>query len=206
MSTRTGLRARRRATAAAALVLAGVLSSVLSACSTDTFKGTDPGATDVPGLVMDPTPLPDVELPGINGAATQNLADVTGPTLISVWATWCTPCRKEMPVLGEFAQTHGGVVDVLGINYQDRADGRAENFMHEVGATYPSLQDTDGKIDALAPFPRMKALPFLAVVDAEGRMVGAEFSVITEVSQLETFVEKNLPGVLGATAPVEETE
>lgn len=183
------------------VLAAGVLvAAALTGCSTDTFKGVDAGSSELPGIEMDPTPLPDVELPGINGAPTQNLADVTGPAVISVWATWCTPCREEMPVLEEFVEKHGDAVGVLGINFQDRADGRAEKFMAEVGATYPSVQDVDGEIDGLAPFPRMQGLPFLAVVDAEGRMVGAEFSVITQVSQVETFVEKHLPGVLADDA------
>lgn len=180
---------------AAAVFAATVLVGGLAACTDDADREpASPSATTAP--------MPDLELPLLSGAGSRNLAEVDRPTLVNVWATWCGPCRAEMPVIEEFAQAHAGVVDVLGINFQDPQTDAAKKFVAETGVTYPSVRDADGKIDGLKPFPRLIGLPFMAVVDADGRLVGSEFSIATDVSDLEELVERHLPGVLdGATGP-----
>jgi cytochrome c biogenesis protein CcmG/thiol:disulfide interchange protein DsbE len=64
--------------------------------------------------------------------------------VLNVWASWCTACREEHPVLSEFAKT--GVVPVYGLNYKDqRADAIA--WLKRFGDPYQvSLVDTDGKV------------------------------------------------------------
>lgn len=184
---------------AAAVLGAAVLMAGLAACG-DPETPQTPGTTTGPGATgASAAPMPDLELPLLTGAGTRNLSEVERPTLVNVWATWCAPCRKEMPVIEEFAQAHAGVVDVLGINFQDPQVDAAKKFVAETGVTYPSVRDADGKIDGLAPFPRLQGLPFMAVVDADGKLVGAEFSIATDVSDLEDLLERHLPGVLEVT-------
>lgn len=164
--------------------------------------GTQSGGGGTPKVEL-PAPLPDLELPGLGDAPGGNLADVKGPAVISVWASWCGPCRTEMPILETFDEEHGDAVDMVGINFQDPQEQKALKFMRERGVSYPSFRDVDGQIDRLAPFPLMKGLPFMAFVDADGQMVAAEFVIIHDVEQLETLVDKHLPGAL---QPASETE
>ena len=186
-----GLR-RRLAAVAAALLLVPV-----AACSSDEAS---PGtATANPSL---PAPMPDLELPGFGGAPAMDLRDIEGPTLVNVWATWCTPCRLEMPVLEEFQQTHGDTVDVLGINYQDPQQQAAEEFAAKAGVTYPSLRDVDGEISARSPFPLLRGLPFMALV-VDGQMVASKFSRVETLQEAEELVEEFSPGLLDGSASAE---
>ncbi|PXY25371.1 TlpA family protein disulfide reductase [Prauserella muralis] len=61
------------------------------------------------------------------------------PTLLNFWASWCVPCREEMPVLASYAARPGSI-PVLGVNVKEQASAGLE-FMAELGVTYPSLYD-----------------------------------------------------------------
>lgn len=152
--------------------------------------------------------MPDLVLPGMAGDVDLNLSEIDRPTLVNVWATWCAPCRTEMPLLQEFSEKYEGRVEVLGINFQDPQSELAEKFLDETGVTYPSVRDVEGVINRAAPFPELRGLPFMVVVDAQGQAVGREFAVAHSVADLEELVEKYLPGALAAEPEkiVEESE
>jgi cytochrome c biogenesis protein CcmG/thiol:disulfide interchange protein DsbE len=112
---------------------------------------------------------PDRALPVLGRAdGTRTLASFRGkPVVLNFWASWCTPCRQEAPLL-EKAQrrlaAHGGTV--LGVTFRDTTpDARA--FMRRYGLTYPSLRDVDGK---LAEDYGTRALPETFVIDRDGRV------------------------------------
>ncbi len=89
-------------------------------------------------------PAPDFTLPGVEGQEI-SLSDFQGkPVIINFWATWCGPCRVEMPHLQEaFAENQENVV-VLGVNLRDRDDPDAvPGFLEEFGLTFPVVLDTD---------------------------------------------------------------
>jgi cytochrome c biogenesis protein CcmG, thiol:disulfide interchange protein DsbE len=113
--------------------------------------------------------LPALELPCLGtGASVVDLAEPTGrPTLVNLWATWCGPCRKEMPVLQDAYEAHAGEVLFLGVDTLDDPR-RAVAFLREVGATYPQVVDGDGQImDGL----RIRGLPVTVMLDASGTIV-----------------------------------
>ena len=178
MSART----RRSPLLALGAVLVALLLT-LTACS---------GGDDSPKSVTLPAPMPDLTLPGFADQPDRNLAEIDAPTVISLWASTCNPCRKEMPLLEEFHQKYEGRVDVLGIDFQEPQSGDAEELVAETGVTYPLVADFEGNINGLTPFPRVRGLPLLAFVDADGQLVAVEYVLFDELVELEEVVAKHL--------------
>ena len=102
------------------------------------------------------------------GAPSVNLAQPTGrPILVNLWATWCGPCRDEMPELQAAYERHRGQVFFLGVDTRDDPQG-AVDFLTEVGVTYPQVVDWDG--DLLAHL-RIPGLPVTVILDAQGKII-----------------------------------
>jgi cytochrome c biogenesis protein CcmG/thiol:disulfide interchange protein DsbE len=111
----------------------------------------------------DPAGLPDLELDPLPPAdAPLQLADVTGPAVVNLWATWCRPCREELPAFQAVANARRDV-RFIGVNSQEAGEARA--FLDELGITYEQYADGDGE---LAEALGAAALPVTVVIDAEG--------------------------------------
>ncbi|MFL6003935.1 MAG: TlpA family protein disulfide reductase [Nocardioides sp.] len=136
--------------------------------------------------------LPQVTLPCLGGGPDVDLSSLRGPMVVNLWASWCGPCRKEMPILEDFHQRYGDRVQVLGIDYQDVQTGAAMELVRQTGATYPLLADPQSELSGAAPFPVLRGLPFLALVDGRGRVVHQEFTVIESRQQLVGLVNRHL--------------
>ena len=136
--------------------------------------------------------LPAITLPCFGGGDDVDLSTLRGPMVVNLWAVTCGPCRTEMPILQAFHQQHGDRVSVLGIDYQDPQAVGAMQLVQDTGVTYPLLADTQSDLDGAEPFPRLGALPFLAFVDAEGRVVHREFVIIESEQQLLELVDEHL--------------
>ena len=105
------------------------------------------------------------------------LADFAGqPMVVNFWASWCVPCRKEMPALQAAAERLVGRVAFVGVNHQDGQSPAAE-FEREVGVTYPSGYDPDG---AVARDFGVVGLLTTVLVDASGRIVARSLGELTE--------------------------
>lgn len=143
-------------------------------------------AVDINGLArgVDPCPdavepaegadegdrLPKLELPCLGpGASMVDLAEPTGrPTVVNLWATWCGPCREEMPVLQDAYERHAGEILFVGVDTRDQPE-RAVDFLREVGVTYPQVVDGDGRLlDGMG----IRGLPVTIMLDADGIIVG----------------------------------
>lgn len=136
--------------------------------------------------------LPEVTLAGFDGAEPVDLGEFTGPAIISVWASWCGPCRKEMPVLQEFHAAYGDEVAMLGIDFQDFQPGDARALVKETGVTYPLVVDQEGEINGEGAFPLLRGLPYVAFVDADGKVTHVEAVIIESADELVAMVDEHL--------------
>jgi cytochrome c biogenesis protein CcmG/thiol:disulfide interchange protein DsbE len=87
--------------------------------------------------------------------------------VINLWASWCSPCRAEMPALQRvYEEMEGQGVAVLGVNMtaQD-TETRVEGFVREYGLTFPILLDREGSVGRIY---RSRALPTTFFVDRKG--------------------------------------
>lgn len=110
---------------------------------------------------------PNFELQSLGGPVYRP-GDLRGnPVLINFWASWCPPCRLEMPALQSvYAQYHDQGLQVLAVNVTDQDDlTSVAQFAREFGLTFPVLMDTDGQVGRLY---QMQALPTSFLVGSDG--------------------------------------
>lgn len=113
--------------------------------------------------------LPALTLPCLTPGPAVDLSSLGGrPVLINLWATWCGPCREEMPILQDAHTKHGNKIAFLGVDTKDNPQ-RAAAFLQEVGVTYPQVVDLDGRL--LSEHLRVPGLPVTVVIDAKGEVV-----------------------------------
>lgn len=84
--------------------------------------------------------------------------------LINFWATWCEPCRTEVPELQKFADRYGDKVTLLGINLREPVD-TIKSFREQYGMRYPILLDRQGRV---AERYRLRAVPESWFIDPNG--------------------------------------
>lgn len=90
-----------------------------------------------------PTAPPEFELERLRSDRTLSSAELKGtPVVLNLWASWCNPCRREMPLLEEISNRYEGEIVVLGVDVRD-APRNAIAFVEEVGVTYPIVRDPD---------------------------------------------------------------
>ncbi|QWC86681.1 TlpA family protein disulfide reductase [Nocardioidaceae bacterium] len=135
-----------------------------------------------------PDALPDLTLPCLGGGQAVNLATLRGPTVITVWAQWCGPCREELPIFQQLADS--GTVDVLGINYLDTQPEAALRLLQEKGVTFPSVADPGTRLKE--SYPWLTGLPLLMMVDSDGSVAYSEFTEIASYEELEGLVGSEL--------------
>jgi peroxiredoxin len=105
--------------------------------------------------------------------------------LLNFWATWCAPCRIEMPLLQSTFESYEdqGFV-VLGIDFDESADLVA-SFGEELGLSFPLLIDPGGKVQQLY---KVRGYPTTVVLDRQGRIQSYHIGVLTR-SQLDGYLE-----------------
>ena len=125
--------------------------------------------------------LPDLALPCFTDGRPFRLAELRGPAVVNLWASWCEPCRDELPVMQRLADRAGGRLHVLGV---DVGDGReaAASFAAGRQVTMPTLYDRERLL--LSSLGRV-TLPVTIFVDSAGRdYVHAEPVGARELSEL----------------------
>jgi peroxiredoxin len=155
---------------------------------------------DAPGLLPIPAAqapfvgnlAPDFTLQTIDGR-TVTLADYTQgegmPVVLNFWATWCPPCRVEMPFFERASQTYEGRVAILGVNQAEKVETIAD-YARRNGLTYPLLADTEMKVNNLYA---VLNLPTTLFIDRNGVvreiLIGTISQAVLE-DRIETLLEE----------------
>jgi cytochrome c biogenesis protein CcmG/thiol:disulfide interchange protein DsbE len=132
-------------------------------------------------------PAPSFRLPNVRDSEPDvSLADLAGkPVVINFWASWCVPCRKEMPAFEAVHRRRGDRVAFIGVDRQDdRSD--ALRFLARTGVSYPSGYDPEAKLDA--PY-RLRGMPTTVIVGADGLVVDHVSGPVSE-DRLEQVLDR----------------
>jgi peroxiredoxin len=126
--------------------------------------------TAAPAARPIPAELPDLALPGIDGTP-HRLSDWHGkPLLVNFWATWCEPCRREIPLLKTLRRERAAEhLEVLGIALD--SPGAVREYMTRQAIDYPVLIGEHDAWAVTSAFGVEAVLPFSVFADRKGRVV-----------------------------------
>lgn len=175
-----------------ALVFATLLTGILAMLAFGKYldRTRKHSATKMVGNVQG-IQAPDFELVSLDGRKVK-LSDYRGKAvLLNFWATWCPPCKIEMPWFVDLQNRYAkdGLV-VLGVAMDDSEPGKISEFAHEMGVNYPVLLGTDQVSD---DYGDVQYLPTTFYIDREGRIV-AKAAGLFDRKQVEDDVKKALSG------------
>lgn len=134
---------------------------------------------------------PVFELPDLEGN-TRSITEWDGKILlVNFWATWCAPCRREIPLLNDLqAEYREEGVQIIGIAIDDAK--LVAEYANEIGIVYPVLVGEQEAIDVLRGFGTdFEGLPISVFVDRDGKIVGihvAELKRPEAVAALEALL------------------
>jgi len=133
----------------------------------------DGSAASPPGVAPArpiPDTVPDVKMPDLGGQQ-KSLRDFLGhPLIINFWATWCAPCRREIPLLQQLRRAYqGDGLTVVGIAVDFRT--AVADYVHRQAIDYPLLIGEDSGLAAAEQFGMQTVLPFSVFADAQGHIV-----------------------------------
>lgn len=173
-----GLARIRRAPVA--LLSALIAASLLAACGGPAASGdTLLGRTMKIGQAH---PLSD---PAATFTSWEEVAGGNRRILLNFWASWCIPCRDEIPLLSDYASSFVTGATVIGVLYKD-AVGPAAATAAELGATWATLIDADGAIAAQVP---VNAAPLTLLLDERGVVLDYRVGPFISVAEIAAFAD-----------------
>lgn len=121
---------------------------------------------DISGEKSADSPI-NFELPSLKDERQFTFENFRGkPTVINFWASWCVPCREEMPFLQQTWEQKGSVINIVGINVMDSED-EALDVLDEFGITYTNLFDRSGDLSSKLG---VLGLPATVFIDESGNV------------------------------------
>ncbi len=158
----------------ALLVPVAALLLVVSACSSDTAD--EPSDLEL---------APDFAVPTADGGTFSidgHIATDGRPIFLNLWASWCFPCREEMPAIDEASKLNPDVAFV-GVSVQDTISD-AQEFLHEVQVSYTIGFDEEGTVDSeYQPL----GLPASYIISSDGVILERIFGKVTVDDLAEKF-------------------
>lgn len=149
------------------------------------FGGDEADTPDIPDLsdgissgIQNGDAAPDFALELLDGTSfrlTDHLADDGRPVVLNLWASWCSPCRAEMPAFDAASQIHGDVF-FLGVAVEDDP-ASAKAFAEEIGVSYPLAIDESERVGRRYASP---GLPATFLISADGAIVRTVFGQLDE--------------------------
>ena len=188
----------------ALVAVLGLCLAVLAGCTADE---PDEGAaatsagSELPDVDSDLAPCPeqpdqpavDSDLPATVfdcfGGGTLDLSRAPGvPTVVNLWASWCGPCREEMPLVQQLADAGGDQLRVLGVASLDGAT-QTSSFAEDAGVTFPSAFDGDGEVMAAIG---VNTLPHTLFLAADGSIAHVQVGQVHSLAEFEQLVADHL--------------
>ena len=164
LAHRSGVAIRPETAAAAAAAAATASTGAPGGAAEDSATGA---ARPIPDRV------PDLSLPDLAGQLRSLRAYGGHPLIINFWATWCAPCRREMPLLQQLRRTYrADGLQIVGIAVDFRA--AVVEYLRRQPVDYPQLVGEDAGLAAAEQFGMQTVLPFSVFADASGRIVAVK--------------------------------
>lgn len=161
------------------IVLGGIMAflTVMWSSSPSSLPGFGLSVTSIPDRVAVGAPAPEINGQTQDGKNIRLSALRGSVVAINFWATWCGPCRTEMPELEQAMTRYSQLpLVVLGVNAGEQAD-KVKSYMTEVGVTFDSVLDLDGTIiDAY----EITAFPTTVWIDAQGTVRAKHLGPLTK--------------------------
>ncbi len=157
---------------------------LITGCSSPSTMGDSAQAPQVGKLA------PDFQLPSLEGQSI-SLSDSRGsPVLVNFWASWCGPCRSEMPYIQEIYEgwTGRGLV-ILAINLGE-SHTKVESFMQSYALSFPVLLDTNQDV---ANNYNIIGIPTTFFIDGYGIIQAIKIGAFSGTAEIEENLSKILP-------------
>jgi thiol-disulfide isomerase/thioredoxin len=135
--------------------------------------------------------VPTFTLPALGGAPARALPGSGRPLLLNYWASWCGPCRREMPLLAAFAREQGpNGIEVVGIALDDEPEASAYLKAHAM--PFPNLLEVPGDADSSARLGNYFGLmPFSVLIDAQGRLQHRRTGPFDDAADLRDWIAES---------------
>ncbi|HJW89300.1 MAG TPA: redoxin domain-containing protein [Anaerolineales bacterium] len=141
------------------------------------------GGRNVPDSPSIGKAAPDFELQNLSGESVR-LSELRGRVvIINFWATWCGPCRLEMPAIQARYDRHPAELEVLAVNF-DEPQAAVQAFVNELGLTFTVLLDPGAQVQDLY---RVRGYPTTYLVDPDGVVREVHIGLMTE-KQLDAYL------------------
>lgn len=162
-----------------AVILLGGSVLMLGGCSEAAVEETEPVTTVETTVATEPVNLaPDFTFTDAEGNS-YTLADFRGkPVLLNFWATWCGPCKAELPEFEEAYLEYGDRVQFIMVDMVEGRDETVENglaYFSEQGYTLPLFFDTNE--EAIAAYS-LTGFPTTCFISAEGELVSSQLGML----------------------------
>jgi thiol-disulfide isomerase/thioredoxin len=150
-----------------------------------------------PTLPPVPAIVPQLELPDLAGHPRSLRSFVGGPLIINFWATWCEPCRREIPLLEQLLRSHRSQkLQIVGIAVDFRQ--AVQDFMRSEHIAYPVLIGEEEGLAAAQHFGMEPVLPFSVFADAQGDILAVKIGELHRdeadfvLAQLQALDERRI--------------
>ena len=171
---------RRVGSSGAAIVAGSALVMLLAACS---------GGAQRPAPAAEVKVAPEFELKDVQGNLYKSSSGNGTVRLVDFWATWCAPCRQEIPMFKDFHATYGPKgFTLVGIAMDDEGVAKVRPYVDEMKIPYLTLIGDEGVVDK---FGGVVGFPTKFLIDRQGRIVD---SWVGEVPR--SILEKEIQALL----------